>query len=337
MKEVAERAGVSLTTVSHVINQTRFVSEGVTSRVKAAMQELDYRPNELARSLRRGQTNTIGLILPDSSNPYFAEIGQAIESYAYDSSYSVILGNTSGKIEKEDHYIDVFLTKQVAGIIFVAAGAQTSAVKDLLIHNFPVVLVDRDLDDIQVDAVLLDNYHCGYMATEHLIKLGHQCIGLVSGPFNLTPSAERIVGYKDALNDAGLECDDKLMIKGNFNPKSGYEAANELLTLPNRPTAIFAMNDLMAIGVIRAVHEQGLKVPDDLAIVGFDDIELASYTIPPLTTIAQPTKGISQQAVELLTERIDQPDLKPRRIIMNGELVVRGTCGAILPITESYH
>ena len=333
MKEVAERAGVSLTTVSHVINNTRFVSEGVTSRVKAAMRELDYRPNELARSLRRGQTNTIGLILPDSSNPYFAEIGQAIESYAFDSGYSVILGNTSGKMEKEDHYINVLLTQQVAGIIFVAAGDQTSAVKELLIQKFPVVLVDRDLDEIQVDAVLLDNYNCGYMATDHLIQLGHKCIGLVTGPFNLTPSAERIVGYKDALNNAGLKCDDQLMIKGNFNPKSGYEAANVLLSLSKRPSAIFAMNDLMAIGVIRAATEQGLKIPDDLAIVVFDDIELASYTIPPLTTIAQPTKGISQLAVELLTERIDQPDLKPRRIIMNGELVVRGTCGATKQIT----
>lgn len=332
MKEVAERAGVSLTTVSHVINNTRFVSEGVTLRVKAAMQELDYRPNELARSLRRGQTNTIGLILPDSSNPYFAEIGQAIESYAFDSGYSVILGNTAGEIKKEDHYITVLITKQVAGIIFVATGDRTASVKELLAQNFPVVLVDRDLDDIQVDAVLLDNHQCGYIATKHLIELGHECIGLITGPFHLTPSADRIIGYKDALAEANLKCDDQLIIKGNFHPKSGYEAANMLLTLPNRPTAIFAVNDLMAMGVIRAAAEHGLKVPDDLAIVGFDDIELASYTIPPLTTISQPINEMGQIAVELLTERIDQPDLEPRRIIINGELVVRGTSTPVLHV-----
>jgi LacI family transcriptional regulator len=242
------------------------------------------------------------------------------------------LGNTSGEIEKEDHYITVLITKQVAGIIFVAAGDQTKSVKELLAQNFPVVLVDRDLDEIQVDAVLLDNHQCGYTATKHLIELGHECIGLITGPFNLTPSADRIIGYKDALEEANLKCDDQLIIKGNFHPKSGYEAANQLLDLPNKPSAIFAVNDLMAMGVIRAAVEQGLKVPDDLAVVGFDDIELASYTIPPLTTISQPINDIGQIAVELLTERIDQPDLEPRRIIINGELVVRGTSAPVLQV-----
>lgn len=330
MRDVAKRAGVSLTTVSHVVNNTRYVSDGVKERVLAAMQELDYRPNELARSLRRGQTNTIGLILPDSANPYFAEIGLAIETYAFESGYSVILGNTHGETDKEDHYINVLRTKQVDGIIFVAAGDRTTSVRNLLRQRFPVLLVDRDLEGIQVDAVMLDNHHGGYLATKHLIELGHRRIGLITGPSNLTPSAQRVTGYCDALSEAALSCENGLIVSGDFHTNSGYYAALQLLDLPNIPTAIFACNDMMAIGVIRAAAERGLNVPNDLAIVGFDDIELASYTIPPLTTVAQPIEDIGQVAVQLLTERIDQADVAARRMVLSGELIVRGTCGAHL-------
>jgi LacI family transcriptional regulator len=304
------------------------VSDDIKGRVQVAMQELDYRPNELARSLRRGQTNTIGLVLPDSSNPFFAEVGQAIETFAYESGFSVILGNTYGELDKEDHYITVLQNKQVDGIIFLAAGDRTSSIRKLLEQHFPVVLVDRDLENIQIDAVMLNNQNGGYLVTKHLINLGHKRIGIITGPSNLTPSAQRITGYCEALQEAGVDCEGSLIVKGDFHPNSGYKAAIELLNLKNTPTAIFAFNDLMAMGVIRAASEKDLRVPDDLAIVGFDDIELASYTIPPLTTLAQPIKDFGRIAVELLTEQIEQTNTGPRRIMLSGKLVVRGTCGA---------
>ncbi|GAB4473211.1 MAG: substrate-binding domain-containing protein [Anaerolineae bacterium] len=328
MRDVAKRAGVSLTTVSHVINETRYVSESVKQRVFAAMEELDYRPNELARSLRRGQTNTIGLVLPDSANPYFAEIGRAIEALAFEAGYSVILGNTYGEIDKEDVYVEVLRTKQVDGIIFVAAGDRTTSVRSLLERHFPFVLVDRDLGGVSADVVMVDNHQGGLVVTRHLIGLGHRRIGIVTGPSILTPSADRINGYCKALEEAGIPCEEELLVAGDFRPNSGYHAALHLLDLSHPPTAIFACNDMMAIGVLRAAAERGCRVPDDLAVVGFDNIELAQYTIPALTTFGQPIEDIAQVAVSLLSERIDRPEETPRRVILPGELVIRGSCGA---------
>lgn len=327
MREVAKKAGVSPTTVSHVINNTRYVSEEVRTAVLAAMEELDYRPNELARSLRRGQTMTVGLILPDSANPFFAEIGRSIERAAFDLKYSVILCNTEGDLERERLYVDVLRKKQVDGIIFVAAGDRTESLHRLLRRKFPIVLVDRDLPGVKVDAVLVDNHHGGRLALEHLLTLGHHRIGCIAGPSNVTPSAERITGYRQALENAGVSFDPKLVIRGDFHPNSGREAALAMLAQPDPPTAIFACNDLMAIGAMRAAAESGRRIPNDLALVGFDDIELASYTTPQLTTVAQPTVEIGQIAIQFLIERINNGKLPARRKQQLPELVIRGTCG----------
>jgi len=328
MRQVAEHAGVSISTVSHVINRTRYVSENVTERVHNAMEKLDYRPNDLARSLRRGQTNTLGLVLPDSANPYFAEIGRAIESAAFELGYSVILGNTHGDLDKEDLYVDVLRKKQVDGIIFVATGDKNTSVLNLLHRKFPVVLVDRDLSGVETDTVLIDNLQGGYLATKHLIDLGHGRIGCVSGPSNITPSAERVTGYRTALEESGIQFDEKLIIGGDFRPNSGYTATLALLGQGDAPTAVFTCNDLMAIGALRAAAEKQKIVPADLAVVGFDNIELASYTMPPLTTISQPIQEIGRTAAELLVERINEKASDPRRVLLSSKLIVRGSCGA---------
>lgn len=330
IKEVAEKASVSPTTVSHVINQTRFVSEDVRARVMAAMDELGYQPNALARSLRRGQTFTIGLILPDSANPFFAEIGHYIESDAFVSNYNVILCNTEGDLEKEKVYVDVLIKKQVDGIIFVAAGDRPDSLYPLLRRKLPVVLIDRNLPEIQedIDSVFTNNYEGGYRITRHLLDLGHQRIGCIGGPTYLTPSAERLVGYRDALQEAGIAFDEKLIRRGDFHPESGRVAATQLLMQPAPPTAIFAFNDLMAIGVLRAASELGRRVPHDLAVVGFDDIELARFTAPALTTIAQPKMEMGKKAVELLVERMHNHDLPTRTELLPTKLIIRESCGA---------
>ncbi len=327
IREVAALAGVSPTTVSHVVNNTRFVSAEVRQRVLSAMDELGYRPNALARSLRRGETQTLGLILPDSANPFFAEIGRSIEDAAFELGYNVILCNTEGDLHKENLYVDVLMKKQVDGVIFVVAGDRSDSLVSMIKHGVSVVVVDRDVAGVSLDTVMTDNYQGGYLATQHLLSLGHTCIGCISGPSHLTPSAQRVTGYRQALLDAGLTVAESLILRGDFRPESGRSAAKVLLNHTPRPTAIFACNDMMAIGVLRAARELSLNVPNDVAVVGYDDIELASYTAPPLTTIRQPKAEIGRAAVQLLLERLNQRELAPRRELYPATLVIRGTCG----------
>jgi LacI family transcriptional regulator len=323
IREVAERAGVSITTVSHVVNQTRFVAPETEQRVRQSMRELNYRPNSLARSLRRGETKTIGLILPDSANPFFAESARLLEEVAFQKSYSLILCNSNGDLEKERLYSEVLFNKQVDGIIFMAAGDDTQSLQELIDHQLPVVVVDRILDQMNVDAVITDNRASGYMAANHLIEYGHKRIGIIRGPSNLTPSAQRVIGYQQALEEAGLPIDPALQLTGDFHSESGYVAATQFLKISSPPTAIFACNDLMAIGALRAINEAGLSVPADLSIIGYDDIEMASYIQPAMTTIAQPIEELAETSINLLLERIERPGLSPRRIVLQNKLIIR--------------
>ncbi|HEY3475619.1 MAG TPA: LacI family DNA-binding transcriptional regulator, partial [Anaerolineales bacterium] len=257
IREVAESAGVSYATVSHVINNTRLVSPETRERVLAAMAALNYRPNALARSLRQGKTNTIGLVLPDSANPFFAEISRCIEDETFRKGYSVFLCNTELDIQRELFYVDVLSKKQVDGIIFIAAGDQADSLDFLISRNMPVVMIDRDVPNVEVDAVLTDHQLGGYLATRHLLELGHTLIACIAGPSSITPSAERIIGYRKALEEAGLPYDEKLVVRGDYHAQSGMDITNAILQMNPRPTAIFALNDLMALGALRAAAEAG--------------------------------------------------------------------------------
>ena len=323
IREVAESAGVSYATVSHVINNTRLVSPETRERVLAAMDTLNYRPNALARSLRQGKTNTIGLVLPDSANPFFAEISRSIEDEAFKKGYSVFLCNTESDTKRELFYVDVLSKKQVDGIIFVAAGDQADSLDYLLQRNMPVVMIDRNVPNVEGDAVLTDHQLGGYLATRHLLELGHTQIACIAGPSSITPSAERIIGYRRALEEAGLPFDEKLVIRGDYHAQSGMDITNSLLKMNPRPTAIFALNDLMAIGALRAAAEVGYSIPKDLAVVGYDDLEIARFTNPPLTTIAQAKKEIGAQAVNLLVDRMARKSRPPSRLVLAPELIVR--------------
>jgi LacI family transcriptional regulator len=330
MRDVAEQARVSVTTVSHVINDTRPVSKELRQRVLQAMNELGYQPNQLARSLRRGQTHTVGMIIPDSTNPFFAEVARGVEDTSFEQGYSVILCNSDGNLDKELLYTNVLVKKQVDGILFVAAGVSTERILELQRRNIPLVLIDRDLPEASVDSVLTDNAQAGWAATRHLIELGHTRIACVTGPSDLTPSADRVIGYREALRQSDLAVDEALIVKGDFQYVSGYQAGTHLLALERPPTAVFACNDLMAIGFMSAALQSGLRVPEDLSIVGFDDVRLAAFANPPLTTIAQPKYEMGVVAAELLLERMREPELAARRHVLDTQLLRRGSTARCL-------
>jgi LacI family transcriptional regulator len=325
--DVARLAGVSQAAVSQVVNHPTSVSIAADTRqrILRAMEMIGYAPNTLARSLRMGQTLMLGLIFPDSANPFFAEVGRQMEETAFELGYSVILCNTGGSPEKERFYTESLARKQVDGIIFVAGGSQADCLHMLLEWGMPVVVVDRDLPECAVDAVLLDNYAGGMAVAAHLIDLGHRSFGCITGPSEVNPSAERVAGFKNALRAHALGIEPRWIKPGDFRLESGWRRAMELLAAPLRPTAIFACNDLMAVGVLRAAAELRLKVPGDLSVVGFDNIELASYTAPPLTTVAQPREEIGARAVNMLIDRIKEREREPRRELLKAVLIARGS------------
>lgn len=291
------------------------------------MVDLGYQPNALARSLRVKRSQTLGMIVPEIANPFFAEIVRAIEEVAFAQGYSLFLCNSDGDLEKEQLFTNVLVEKQVDGIVFVAVGASVELVERLVAREVPVVVIDRELPGLDVDIVLADNLAGGRAATQHLAALGHRRIACITGKHELTLSAQRVIGYRQVLNEWGLDTDEQLIVRGSFDYASGYQAAQTLLALPNRPTAIFACNDLMAIGALRAAASAGIRVPDDLSIIGFDGAPMAQFTNPPLTTITQPIAGFGQAAIEMLLHRIDAKDLPAQRLVLPTQLVVRATTG----------
>ena len=323
MRDISKKAGVSVTTVSHVINETRIVSDELRLRVLSAMEELRYRPNALARSLRRGETTTIGLIVPNNANPFFSEIARGIEDTTYKEGYSLILCNSDDDVSRELRYTRTLIDNQADGIIFVAAGGSEDSLQLLDDRNVPFVIVDRNISSVSADSVLIDNRSGGEQATDHLLQLNHRRIGCITGPSNLNSSIDRVAGYIDTIKRAELKIDDNLIVKGNFDFDSGYRCANELFALKKPPTAIFACNDMMAIGAIRAAKDADIEVPSQLSVVGFDGIPLAKYVTPPLTTVQQPKHELGQIASELLLSRIQNKELPIRQRILDTILMIR--------------
>jgi LacI family transcriptional regulator len=325
IRDVAAQAGVSATTVSHVVNETRPVSPAVRDRVLAAMVQLGYQPNALARSLRRKQTHTLGMIVPDSANPFFAEVARGIEDASFQLGYSAILCNSEGDPARERFYLDLLSKKQVDGIVLVAAGETSGQDLPPHVREIPMVVIDRAVVGLQVDCILADNAGGGRLATRHLVELGHRRIGCVAGPDGLTPSTERLQGYRRALQEASLPADEALVVRGDFHDQGGFDGALRLLELPHPPTAIFACNDLMAIGAVAAALRAGRSVPSTLSVVGFDDIHLSAFLNPPLTTVAQPKFRLGELACRLLSERLADRSLAPRHQLLGVQLVLRQT------------
>ena len=330
IKDVALKADVSVTTVSHVVNDTRHVSAKVRERVELAIRELGYVPNAMARSLKSNTTSTLGMLIPNSSNPYFAEIVRIVEDRCFGAGYTLVLCNTDDEPHRQSVYLKVLAERRIDGLIVVSTGAGTadddSLAKQLHGLRVPTVLVDREIADPACDLVETAHMQGGLLAVRHLLSLGHKRIACIGGPVGVMPSEQRIEGWRMALAEAGATPDtDTLLWRGGFTSQGGYEAMHAILRTPQAPSAVFVCNDLMAIGALRAAHESGVHVPDDLSIVGFDDIELSAYTSPPLTTVAQPKERIGALAVDMLLERVGGKRRDARKVVLQPELRVRAS------------
>jgi len=324
IKDIARRAGVSVATVSYVVNHNRYVSPELTERVVHAIEELGYSPNAIARSLRQKNTRMIGLIVPDSSNPFFAEIAKGVEDAGYDKGYSVILCNSNAQTERELVYLDLLRSKRVDGIIFIATSMHVEHIRSFIKAGIPVVIFYRDIPSLDIDTFRIDNFQAGYIATRHLIQLGHREIACIQPASALTPSGQRVEGYKRAMEESGLQWDEALMPRGDNRVSGGKDAAQALVQSGRSFSAIFSTNDAMAIGAMRALRILGYRIPQTLSIVGVDDILLASFTEPPLTTVAQPKYEAGCQAVDFLIQRIESGyNQGPRNIQLEIKLIER--------------
>jgi LacI family transcriptional regulator len=325
MKQVAERAGVSISTVSHVINNTRVVSEDVRRRVQGIIAEMRYVPSALARSLKNDKTNTIGVLVPNSSNPYFAELIRWIEDAAFELGYHIILCNAHGGAQKQATYLRLLMEKRIDGLVLVASGADDE--QDLLLRHesVPVIQLERALPGLDADLVLAGQEEGAWQATRHLIELGHRAIACVSGPADLPRSRERVGGFLRAMREAGLDVPDSAVLHVEFTSAGGHAAFGSLLARPHRPSAVFVTSDLMAIGGLCAASGVGVRVPGELSVVGYDDIGAACYAAPPLTTIAPPKRDMARLAITRLIERIQGGRGPLRSIALASSLVVRAS------------
>jgi DNA-binding LacI/PurR family transcriptional regulator len=324
MNDVARVADVSIATVSHVINGTRFVSPERVDRVQAAMRELDYTPDATARSLRVGRTDTIGLVIPDNSNPFFAELARWIEDAGFEAGYTTILANSNERPYRERRYINTLLSKRVDGLIITptAESDDQALVASLRKAQIPIVVMDRDVALPMADVVLYDNAAGSGDVARHLLGLGHTAFACVAGPPGVP--AERLDGFRASLREAGVTVDDDAVVAGDFHFAGGREATAKLLATGKPFTALFAANDLMAAGAIRALTEHGLGVPQDVSVVGFDDAPIAEMISPPLTTVRQPLQDMADVAVSLLLARVSNHAGSARaRRVLRTSLVVR--------------
>jgi len=326
IKDVARKADVSTTTVSHVVNHTRFASDKVRSAVEDAIRVLGYVPSAVARSLKSNTTKTIGMLIPNCSNPYFAEIVRSVEDRCFGAGYTLILCNTDDDPHRQGAYLQVLSEKRIDGMIIISTGADKDLLSFLQGLPIPTVLLDREIDEANCDLVETAHLQGGMMATDHLIGLGHRRIACLAGPADLNSSAQRIEGWRTALDRSGLSAESAdLLWHSDFSSQGGFSSMQSILASSLAPTAVFVCNDLMSIGALSAAHEAGVRVPQDLSLIGFDDIELARFASPALTTIAQPKQRIGIVAVDMVLERIQGGRVKARQVILQPQLVVRNS------------
>jgi len=321
--DVAKLAGVSTATVSRVINSPETVRASTREKVFAAMKLCKYKYNALARGFVTKQSNTIGVIIPTIKNPVFAESTRGIQDYANQNNIQVLLGNNYYQSDQEKKLIQTFREKQVDGLIITTSNPRSMFLKTLVEEKVPFVLLYSTLRKGQITAVGVDNFKGGYLATDHLVKLGHQRIGMVAGNFSVSDrSFHRWHGYKQCLKNSNIPYDSKLLIQTEYSLTGGCDAAQQLLSIKNPPTAVFCSNDFLAFGAMKGVRDVGLNVPRDLSIVGFDNIQIASYVTPELTTISQPAYEIGKVGAKLLFQHMKGQD-KPIQQMLDLSLIVR--------------
>jgi LacI family transcriptional regulator, galactose operon repressor len=329
--EVARRALVSSATVSRVLSGTKFVSGELAERVWDAVRELDYHPNHVARNLRARATSTIGVVIPDIQNPFFTSLVRGIEDALQAQKFTLLLANSDGDGARERVCLDTLCAEEVAGLLVVPCNAEPGAYDHLARQGVPVVAVDRSPVGLNVDLVGVTNEEGARAAVLHLARLGWERIALIGGPLSTNVAVEREQGYCRALEEAGLPFSPSLVERADFREEGGYRAMANLLRVTPRPTAVFVANNLMAMGALHAISDASLRVPEDIALVLFDDIPWGARVNPPLTAVVQPTYDLGVSAARILLDRILEPHRPVRRVALQTTLIVRASCGAGLP------
>jgi len=335
IKDVAKRAGVSIATVSNVINGSRHVSAELEEKVRRAIAELGYQPNPLGRALRKGEAYTVALLLPDRSNSFFAQVAWGVEEQVRRYGYALITCNTDEDPELEAFYVSSLLNRRVAGFIVAPTSLGRETLAPIVHQRVPLVVVDRVIDGLPVDQVFSDNEGGAYLATQHLIRLGHRRIGLLVGISGISSIQDRIRGYKRAIEESGLTLDERLIAPGCSQIEEGAAAAEYLLARSDA-TAIFSTNNMMTLGALRSLKKLGIKCPDDVSLVGFDDSEWASVITPGLTVVAQQAYEMGFLAGALLFRRLTrkQEAPKPRTIKLRTTLITRESTAKPRKVSE---
>lgn len=328
IRDVALAAEVSIATVSRVINGTRYVSPDLRARVVSAMQALGYQPNAIAQGLRRQATRTAGLLVPRINEPFFGQFAFAVEKTLFANGYRTLVCSTEENPDKERAYIAILLGQQVdAVVLFPLIAGTDDNVARLVERDVPVVVVEREMAAFAVSQVLVTNFQGGSDGVRHLVELGHRHLGILSAGGETMPP-ERLRGARQAVLDSGVQADVRV-ISGPPDFTSGYEAALDMLRARPRPTAIFALTDSMAVGALHAAAQMGLRVPHDLSLIGFDDIPLVSFLIPPLTTIAQPIYAMGEAAARILLRQLTGAHAAPQTVLLETRLVRRASTAAL--------
>jgi LacI family transcriptional regulator len=329
--DVARLAGVAPITVSRVINNTGYTSHETRQRVIAAAEELDYVPNRLASSLRSHRTHVLALVLADISNPFFTLIARGVEDAASDQGYMVIFCNTDESEDEERRYIDLLLQKRVDGILLVPAGSESATIEAAQRNGTPIVVIDRRIPGALADSVRADSFGGAYSLARLLLDYGHRRIALLNGPPGVSTAEERRAGFNRAMDEAGLPAGQRMDQSGRFTKQSGREMAMQVLAAHPAPTAMLAANNFIALGALQAVQECGLRVPEDIALAGFDDLPEALVAFPFLTVATQPAYQMAQKATALLLARVaGSGPAELQEIILPTRLIVRQSSGAML-------
>lgn len=336
MLHVAEAARVSVATVSALINGTAIVSPELTARIEAAIRDIGYKRNAIARSLKMGKTHTIGLTIPHITNPFFTDVVSVIQQAFDRAGYAVMLFCTDEHLHNQDDQIRLLLDRMVDGLIVARVGDGAALKKIVDETNVPVVLLDRTCEGVDTDAVVLDNERAVFEAITYLIHLGHRRIGYISGSFDISPMHGRMTGYRSALESAGLTVEEELIRFADLHETDGYNATMQLLSLHDRPSAIFSANNPMVIGTMKAIRDLGLSCPEDVSVACFDDFPWSDVFSPQMTTIAQPVQAIGEQAANLLLDRLaGNREAPPRKLVLKGRLMIRNSCRPLAAMAQS--
>ncbi len=325
--DIAREAGVSIATVSQVINGKGKISEKRRAEIMEIMERLHYQPSAIAAALTGKQTYTLGLLVPDISNPYFAELARAVEDRSRKLGYSVVICSTDNKDERVERYLNLLQQKRVDGMMIGTGIDNADILAPLLQQSIPVALIARQMPTLSVHTVAIDDRLGGALAAQHLLELGHTHLAVLSEPFKVSSSQERIRGFREQLQQAGHTLASERIRASSADLHAAKQEVLQLLSDIERPTGLFCCNDIQAIGALQAAKELGLRVPEDVSIIGFDDTILASVTSPPLTTIAQPIEELGRHAVDILIEELKDHNKQPQQKVLKPELVVRESTG----------